>query len=123
MGSLGDVLKKMQDDISRLYEENLTLEKTNAEKSRTIEVLTDRLQSKDLQLAAATRQLDLLRSLAEQAPITETLRTQLEGMNQIVAKLQEAQSEASKMLLEKEKTLAVLIETNRNLEMKKPVRS
>ena len=123
MGNLAEVLDKMQKDISRLYQENIELEKTNADKARTIEVLTDRLQSRDAQLATANRQLDLLRNLAEQAPITETLRSQMGAMNEIVSKLQDAQAEASKMLLEKDKTLAVLIETNRNLELKKPARS
>ena len=122
-GSLREVLEKMQDDISRLYAENIALEKTNAEKTRTIEVLTDRLQSRDSQLATANKQLDLLRSLAEQAPITETLREQLGGMHQIVAHFQEAQEIATKMLAEKDKTLALLVETNRNLELKKPARS
>ena len=117
---VSDFIKDVQDQNVDLYKRNTQLEKEVTDKARTIEVLTARLESRDGQLATATKQLDLLRSLAEQAPITETLRSQLDAVNQVVTQLQDAQSDLSKMLLEKDKILATMFETNRNLELKKP---
>lgn len=117
---VSDLLEKMQSENVDLYQRNTALEKIKTDHVRTIEILTARLEARDTQLATANKQLDLLRNLAEQAPITETLRTQLDGMNQIIAKLQEAQLEATKMMSEKDRILATMFETNRNLEMKKP---
>jgi hypothetical protein len=54
-----------------------------------------------------------LTALAEQAPITETLRKQLDTVNSIAAQLQQ-------LLIEKEKTLQELSQTNRDLELRKP---
>jgi TolA-binding protein len=120
MGELRKLLPDMQSDIKRLYTENIALEKINAAKSRNIEVLTARLEARDTQLASCNKQLDLLRNLAMEAPITDALRTQLDNMSGIIAKLQDAQIEATKMVSEKEKIVATLIETNRDLSLKKP---
>jgi len=117
---VSDFLKDVQDQNVDLYKRNTQLEKEITDKTRTIEILTARLEARDTQLAAATKQLDLLRNLAEQAPITETLRTQLDAVNQVVTHLQDTQSGLQKMILEKDKMLGTLFETNRNLEMKKP---
>jgi uncharacterized membrane protein YgaE (UPF0421/DUF939 family) len=117
---ISDLLETMQNRNAELHKENIALEKENSEKSRSIEVLTDRLESRDVQLAAATKQLDLLRSLAEQAPVTETLKTQLDAMNTIVVNLQTASAETSKILLEREKAYAELFATNRDLASRKP---
>ena len=117
---VSDLLKDMQGQNVDLYKKNTELEKNNADQARSIEILTARLESRDTQLTAATRQLDLLRNLAKDAPIIETLRTQLDAMNQIVSNLQEAQTQTSKILLEREKSMGELFKTNRNLDLKKP---
>jgi hypothetical protein len=118
------LLKKLQDQNTDLYAENVVLEKAVTEKDRKIEVLTDRLQSRDAQLEQNTKQLELLRNLAKDSTIVETLRTQLESMNSIALALQTAQTEGQKILLEKEKSMhELLTRTNRDLEMKKPVRT
>lgn len=118
-----DLLEKMRGDTVDLYKKNIELEKTNTDLTRTIEILTARLDARDGQLAAATKQLELLRGLAEQTPITDTLRKQLDAMNEIVIKLQAAQSEGQKIMLEKDKAMQELLITNRDLELKKPPRS
>ena len=79
---VSDLLKDMQSQNVDLYKKNTELEKANTDQARTIEVITARLQSRDSQLDAATRQLDLLRNLAKDAPVIDTLRVQLEAMNQ-----------------------------------------
>jgi len=117
---ISDLLEEMQGQNVNLYKKNTELEKNNTDQARMIEVLTARLQSRDTQLEASTRQLDLLRNLAKDAPVIETLKTQLVAMNMIVAKLQDAQTETSKVLLEREKSYAELFKTNRNLELQKP---
>jgi hypothetical protein len=121
--NMSGLLKEMQSQNVNLYKQNTELEKKNTDQTRTIEIITARLEARDGQLAAANKQLELLRSLAKDATITETLRTQLDGMSQIIAKLQEAQSEAAKMMSEKDKILANMFETNRNLELKKPLKA
>lgn len=115
-----DMLKKLQDRNSVLYEEKVILEKAITEKDRSIETLADRLESRDTQLAAATKQLGLLQDLAREAPITQTLRDQLVQMNTMVEKFQEAQAQATRMLQEKDRIVQSMFDTNRNLEMKKP---
>lgn len=117
---ISKLLEEMQGQSVELYKNNTELEKVNTDQTRTIEVLTARLQSRDSQLEASTRQLDLLRNLAKDAPVIETLKTQLEAMNHIVANLQAAQTETSKILLEREKSYAELFKTNRNLDLQKP---
>jgi len=117
---VSDLLEKMQSEGVDLYRRNTELEKENTDQMRSIEILTARLEARDSQLAAATKQLDLLRDLAKDAPITETLRKQLEAMNQIIGKLQDAQSDGQKIMLEKERALQELLNTNRNLELQKP---
>ena len=113
MSKVSDLLKEVRSENVDLYRKNTELEKTNTDKTRTIEILTERLEARD-------KQLDRLTTLAQQAPITETLRTQLEGMSTIIAKLQDAQSEATKMMSDKDKILSDLASTNRNLELRKP---
>jgi hypothetical protein len=115
-----DFLQEMRTDNVDLSKKNIELEKQNTDQLRTIEILTARLESRDGQLATATRQLDLLRDLAKDAPITETLKTQLEAINQMVVKLQDAQREGQQLMLEKEKTMQELLKTDRNMELQKP---
>ena len=115
-----DLIKDMQGQIVDLYKQNTDLEKLKTDKEHLIEVLTARLQQRDTELASTSRQLDLLRNLAEQAPVTEMLRVQLDAMNLIIVNLQAAQIDTSKMLIEKEKALQELFRTNRDLELKKP---
>jgi hypothetical protein len=122
VGELRKLLPDMQSDMKRLYTENIALEKTNAEKTRQIEGLIARLEARDTQLATCNKQLDLLRNLALEAPITDALRAQLDSLNGIIVKLQDAQIESAKLVSEKEKIVATLIETNRDLSLKKPVK-
>lgn len=119
---VSDLLEKMQSENVDLYQRNTELEKSKTDQARTIEILTSRLDARDAQLATANRQLELLRNLAQQTPITETLRTQLDAVNQVVTQLQDAQIDLQKMLKEKDMLLANLFDTNRNLEMKKPLK-
>jgi hypothetical protein len=115
-----DLLKKLQDRNDELYKKTVVLEKEITERDRSLEVLADRLQSRDSQLATSTKQLELLRGLAEESHITETLKEQLGAMQLIIAKMQDAQSDTTKMLAEKERINAELFKTNRDLELKKP---
>lgn len=117
-----DLIAKMQSENVDLYKKNTDLEKINIDQARTIEILSTRLASRDSELASTTRQLDLLRNLAAQAPITEALRNQLDTMNTIIANLQAAQSDASKMLKEKENAFQELLKTNRDLVLQKPAK-
>lgn len=110
---VSDFMQDLKNENVDLYKKNIELEKINSNQLRTIETLTARLEQRD-------KQLDRLTSLAKQAPIVETLRAQLDGLTQIIAKLQDTQTDATKMLIEKEKTLQEALQTNRNLEMKKP---
>jgi hypothetical protein len=116
---VSDLLEKMQSENVDLYKRNIALEKVNADHTHTIDILTARLEVRDKQLESATKQIDLLRNLAEQTPITETLRGQLDVMNQIVSKLQSAQEEGQRIMLEKEKAMQELSITNRDLVIKK----
>jgi chromosome segregation ATPase len=118
-----DFLNDVREENVDLYKRNTELEKENTDKTRTIEILSTRLESKDSQLAAATKQLDLLRSLAQQSPIIEVMQSQLVSLNEIIAKFQDASVEATKLMGEKDKILKDLSETNRNLELKRPSRS
>jgi len=118
-----DLIRDMRIENVGLNQKNVELEKQNTDQARTIEILTARLESRDSQLASATKQLDLMRSLAEQSPIIETLRTQMESMSDVIAKLQSAQQDAAKMMIEKEKTMQEVLITSRNLEPKKPPRT
>jgi len=115
-----DLLKKLQDRNDELYQENVELAKQNTEKARSLEVLSDRLQNRDTQLSQCSKQLDLLRNLAQESHITDTLKTQLEAMQTIISKMQDAQSETTKVLAKKEEALQELFKTNRDLELKKP---
>lgn len=108
-----DLIRKMQGEQVDLYRKNTELEKTNTDQARTIENLTRRLESRDAQL-------DRLTKLAQQAPIIETLREQLDAVTKIATDFQSAQSELTAMLNEKEKTLQALSQTNRDLTLKKP---
>jgi hypothetical protein len=119
-GKVSDLLKEMQSQNVDLYKQNTALEKVNTDQTRTIEILTARLESRDSQLAAATKQLDLLRSLAEQTPITEILRTQLDSVNQVVLNLQIALADGQKIMQEKDNAMQELLKTNRDLVLKKP---
>jgi len=111
-----DLLEKMQDENVDLYTRNTELEKAKVDNVRTIEILTARLAARDQQLETLNTQMNRLAKLAEQAPITEILRSQLESVNKIADELQ-------KMLVEKEKTLQELSQTNRDLEMRKVPKS
>jgi hypothetical protein len=117
---VSDFLKDVQGQNVDLYKRNAELEKAVTDRERTIETFVTRLEVRDKQLEASNKQLDLLRKLAEQAPITETLRAQLDSMNQIIIKLQDAQTETTKILSDKEKSMQELLETNRDLTLKKP---
>jgi hypothetical protein len=121
---VSDLLEKMQSENVDLYKRNTELEKSNTDKDHSIEVLTARLDARDSQLAAATKQLDLLRDLAKDAPITETLRSQLEAVNQFAANsqtmFQTMQSDLSKLLMEKEAAMQELLRTNNDLRLKRP---
>lgn len=120
---VSDLLEKMQSENVDLYERNTELEKVKTDYARTIEILTARLEARDSQLATVNKQLERLNNLAQQAPITETLSAQLDAVNKIATGMQAVQQELSKLLVEKEKTLQELSQTNRDLEMKKPPRS
>jgi len=115
-----DLLKKLQDRNDELYKKTVGLEKQITEKDRSLEVLAERLTDRDSQLEQCTKQLELLRNLAKDSPVLETLRTQLEAMNNMANNLQAAQAEGQKILLEKEKSMQELLRTNRDLELKKP---
>ena len=117
---VSDLLQEMQSQNVNLYKRNTELEKINTDQTRSIEVLQARLESRDAQLTETTKQLDHLRNLAKDAPIVETLRAQLDAMNQIVSHFQAAQNETSKILLEREKAMGELFKTNRNFDLKKP---
>ena len=119
IGNVRDVLERLQEDISQYITKNIELEKTVADRDRSIEVLTARLQARDAQLESCQKNMEALRNLAKEAPIIETLRSQLEATNQIIAKFQEAQAETQKAILEKDKIMATLVDTNRNLELPK----
>lgn len=112
-------LDEMRVENIDLIKNNFNLEKVIIEHKRTIENLTARVEARESQLEATTKQLNLLRGLAEQAPILETLRTQLEAVTRIAGNMQTAQGELQKMLVEKEKIVQDLQITNRNLEMRK----
>lgn len=118
-----DLVQEMRSENVDLYKRNIELEKSNTDQARTIEILTARLEARDQQLMTLNKQVERLSSLAEQAPITETLRTQLEAVNKIATGFQTTQSELQQLLIEKEKTLQELSQTNRDLEMRKPARS
>jgi hypothetical protein len=119
-----DMLKKLQDRNADLYTTNIELEKKVTERDRSLEVLTDRLKSRDAQLEQSVKQLELLRNLAKDSPVIETLKVQLEAMNVIALSLQTAQTEGQKILLEKEKSMhELLTRTNRDLELQKPPKS
>lgn len=115
-----DLLKKHQDRNDELYQENVLLEKGLTEKTRQLDILTARLENKDTQIIALNRQLSLLQDLAKSAPITDTLKAQLESMNLIVTRLQDAQQEATKVLATREAAFQKLMDTNRDLTLKKP---
>jgi len=116
---VSDLLKDMQIENVALYRQNTELEKQNTDKARTIEILTARLEARDQQLGTVNEQMKRLSSLAEQAPIIETLRKQLDAVTSIAAGFQATQAELQKVLTEKEKTMQELQQTNRDLEMKK----
>jgi len=118
-GKVSDLLKEMQGQNVDLYKQNTALEKVNTDQTRTIEILTARLDARDAQLAGATKQLDLLRSLAEQTPITEILRTQLDTVNHVVANLQAALVDGQKIMQEKDNAMQELLKTNRDLVLQK----
>jgi hypothetical protein len=115
-----DTLKKLQERNDTLYQEKVALETQLTEKTRLVETLTIRLEERDRQLAANTKQLDLLRDMARQAPVTDTLKEQLDATNAIIVNLQVAQKELSELLLEREKAYNVLFESTRNIDLKKP---
>ena len=117
---VSDLLKDMQVENVALYRRNTELEKINTDQTRTIEIISSRLDARDSELSATTKQLEHLRNLAKDAPVIETLRTQLDAMNQIVSHFQAAQNETSKILLEREKAMGELFKTNRDLDLKKP---
>ena len=110
-----EMLNKLQNRNDELYQKNVNLEVQDTVKSRTIETLTLRLGERDAQLTQATKQLDLLRELAKQAPVTDTLKTQLASMNEIVGKLQDAQSEMQGVLRDREKAFNELFQSTRSL--------
>ena len=109
------LLNKHQTRNDELYQENVILEKTNTDLTRSNELLTARLEARDAQLSAATKQLDLLRDLAKQAPVTDTLTAQLEAMNTIVVNLQAAQAEMQGVLKAREDAYQKLFESTRNI--------
>ena len=115
-----DLIKEMQGQIVDLYKQNTELEKARTDKEHLIEVLTGRLTARDAELATNTKQLELLRNLATQAPITEALRGQLNSMNTIIVNLQAAHTDAANMLKEKEIAFQELLKTNRDLVLQKP---
>ncbi len=108
-------LTKLQERNDELYQENVSLQIKVTETSRTNEQMRIRLEERDAQLNAATKQLDLLRELARTAPVTDTLKTQLETMNHIVDNMQTAQSEMQRLLREREKAYNELFESTRGL--------
>jgi hypothetical protein len=117
---MSDLLGKMQSENVDLYRKNADLERTNTDQAHQVLLLTARLRDRDDQLAAVTRQLDLLRNLAEQTPITEMLRSQLNQVNETTAKMQDAQKILQDLLVEKERTIQVLFETNKDIKLQKP---
>jgi chromosome segregation ATPase len=115
---LSENLEKLQDRNTALYDEKITLEKQNTEQFKTIETLTHRLNEREGQLNSANKQIELFRKLAEDAPITSTLRAQIEEFGQIIKDMTGVQNRAMKMLEEKDRAITVLTETNRDLRMK-----
>jgi len=116
---IANLIQDMRNDNVSLIKRNLELEKSDSDKTRTLEILTARLETRDSQLAACASQLEHLRNLAKDAPIIETLRAQLEATNVIVSNFQNAQAEMQRLLLEREKSMGELLKTNRNLDLQK----
>ena len=114
-----DLLKKLQDRNDELYQANVALEVKSTEKTRTIEQLGIRLAERDAQLVQNNKQLDLLRDLAREVPVSDTLKAQLSSTNEIISKLQEAQAQMQGVMSDREKAYQALFESTRNI--KKPV--
>ena len=117
-----DLIKKMQGEQVDLYRKNTELEKANTDQTRTIEILTGRLNERDGQLAANAKQMELLRNLAKDAPIVETLQTQLDAVRGVVKTLEAALSSGQHIMQEKERTIQELTRTNSDLALRKPPR-
>lgn len=113
---VSELLEKMQAENVDLYKQNTELEKANTDLKHSNENLSIRLEARDKQLEASTKQLDLLRELAKDAPITETLRQQLEGTKQIIDKLQDALLDGQSIIKQKEEAFQELLKTNRNFD-------
>jgi hypothetical protein len=114
---LSENLEKLQDRNTELYDEKITLEKQNTEQFKTIETLTNRLNEREGQLNSANKQIELFRKLAEDAPITSTLRAQIDQFGLIIKDMTDVQNRAMNMLQEKDKAITLLTETNRDLRM------
>lgn len=110
-----DLLKKLQDRNDELYQANVALEVKSTEKTRTIEQLGIRLAERDAQLVQNNKQLDLLRDLAREVPVSDTLKAQLSSTNEIISKLQEAQAQMQGVMSDREKAYQALFESTRNI--------
>jgi len=117
-----DTLKKLQERNDTLYQEKVTLEAQVTEKTRSIDTLTIRLEERDRQIASNTKQLDLLRDMAKQAPVTDTLKQQLDATNTVIVNLQDAYKTMSNVLKDREKAYNELFESTRNIDLKKPLK-
>ena len=113
-------LTKLQERNDSLYQENVNLQIKVTETSRTNEQMRIRLEERDAQLNAATKQLDLLRELARAAPVTDTLKNQLETMNHVVENMQVAQAEMQQLLKDREKAYRELFDSTRGITKVKP---
>lgn len=113
-------LTKLQERNDELYQENVKLQINVTDMSRTNENMRIRLEERDAQLTATTRQLDLLRELARTAPVTDTLTAQLEAMNHIVENMQGAHDTLEQLLRDRERAYKELFESTRGLTRPNP---
>jgi predicted RNase H-like nuclease (RuvC/YqgF family) len=119
-GKFQESLTKLQERNDELYQENVKLQISVTDMTRTNENMRIRLEERDAQLTATTRQLDLLRELARTAPITDTLTAQLESMNHIVENMQAAHDTLQALLKDRERAYKELFESTRGLTRPNP---
>lgn len=108
-----NTLTKLQERNDSLYQENVALQNRVTDLDRSREVLRIRIEERETQLLANSKQLDLLRELAKTAPITETLKTQLLATNRVIENMQHAQDEMQKMIRDKERAFQDLFDSTR----------
>ena len=112
-----DLIRDMRTENVELNRKNIELEKQNTDFARTIEILRSQLETGNKQLERAQKQLDLLRGLAEESPIIETLQTQMQVVRDVINILQTALNDGGKLLIDKEKKMQELLRTTSDIEI------